>query len=30
VAEAASLLDELVLDDAFPEFLTLKAYGRLA
>jgi malate synthase len=29
MADAASLLDELVLTDAFDEFLTLKAYPRL-
>ena len=29
VAEAAALLDSLVLGDDFPEFLTLEAYGRL-
>ena len=29
-AEAASLLDQLVLSDDFPEFLTLAAYARLA
>ncbi len=29
VAEAAALLDGLVLTDDFPEFLTLEAYGRL-
>ena len=29
VAEAAALLDNLVLGDDFPEFLTLEAYGRL-
>ena len=29
VAEAAALLDELVLADDFPEFLTLEAYRRL-
>ena len=29
VAEAAALLDDLVLTDDFPEFLTLEAYGRL-
>jgi malate synthase len=29
LVEAAGLLDELVLDDAFAEFLTLEAYGRL-
>jgi malate synthase len=28
--EAAELLDSLVLDDEFAEFLTLEAYGRLA
>jgi malate synthase len=27
--EAAELLDDLVLDDEFAEFLTLEAYGRL-
>jgi len=27
--EAADLLDQLVLDDAMPEFLTLPAYGML-
>ncbi len=29
VAEAAGLLDDLVLDDDFAEFLTLEAYRRL-
>ena len=29
LAEAAEVLDELVLDDRFAEFLTLRAYGRL-
>ena len=29
VAEAAELLDSLVLDDNFAEFLTLGAYDRL-
>jgi malate synthase len=29
LAEAAELLDSLVLDDEFAEFLTLEAYGRL-
>ena len=29
LAEAAELLDGLVLDDEFAEFLTLGAYGRL-
>jgi malate synthase len=29
LAEAAELLDSLVLDDAFAEFLTLGAYDRL-
>jgi len=29
LAEAAELLDSLVLDDEFAEFLTLGAYGRL-
>ena len=29
LAEAAEVLDELVLDDEFAEFLTLRAYGRL-
>jgi hypothetical protein len=28
--EAAALLDELVLSENFPEFLTLGAYERLA
>jgi hypothetical protein len=30
MANAAALLDELVLDDDFDEFLTLRAYPRLA
>ena len=29
LAEAAGLLDRLVLDDDFAEFLTLRAYGML-
>jgi hypothetical protein len=29
LAEAAALLDRLVLDDEFAEFLTLRAYSSL-